>query len=705
MLAPVTVTQATAPIVVASAQCDEPSICGRVTDDQGAPVDLAVIVFSAGTQTASAVSDDDGRFVIRLPSGTTVGTITVRAVTFDDRVVTIDARRARDYSVIVSPASDGGAILVTGRRISSAFAATRRTRLEVLTSPSSRADVLLAIADLPGSTGVDGSADIQLRGGSAGLSRAYLNDIPLYEVVRGTFIDRVTRKSSIVNASIVHDVEVYPTNPPLYLANSAGGAVRILPEEAVSDRTTTLFAGLSGVSATRTFGLGGDRQSFVQTYMTLTSLDAVLAVNADLKRTTTSFRAAAAGASAKITLTPAADLKLVGTIDTEHGKYPLKVLNIAAPSDNRRTRYFLAASVEAPVAGARAKLDAAITQVDGAFALGGARTTTQNNYLYADADISGKAFARAVDYRVGLTVERFYLKAQGAIPALGQGDGATRLIRTASYAELYGFATLHPATSLTLSVGTRQYLTARDALGANYSVGLQWVSADARHRFSVGAGTYSSLVPQDMNPFAPIVAANSRQLSLDYFFKGSSVRGQAGVFAKADRFAEVVTDIRGFDAGVTADVSKRLSLEGNVAVARTRSHGTRGSDDLPFIVRLSAHVAIGSTASANVQYVVRSGAVFTPVIGATAQPGGGFNPIFAPTSNGERLSVYASADVNVINRIGFWPGRTKPLGFVSVTNILNRPNVARVAYGPDYSTRLPVLYERRAVYFGLVFQF
>ena len=95
-----------------------------------------------------------------------------------------------------------------------------------------------------------------MRGSAAGLSRVYYNDVPLYEVVRGSTVDRVTRVSSILSASILRDVETYASLPPAYLANSAAGAIRVIPQ-VDENGPDSVFVGLLGVSGSAAFDVSG----------------------------------------------------------------------------------------------------------------------------------------------------------------------------------------------------------------------------------------------------------------------------------------------------------------------------------------------------------------------------------------------------------------------------------------------------------------
>jgi len=79
-----------------------------------------------------------------------------------------------------------------------------------------------------------------------------------------------------------------------------------------------------------------------------------------------------------------------------------------------------------------------------------------------------------------------------------------------------------------------------------------------------------------------------------------------------------------------------------------------------------------------------SGAPITPVLGATPNPGGGWDPIEGSRYS-DHLPVYHRVDVRLTRLFSRWGGNW--VAFGEVMNLLDRHNAASYSYSPDYSAR------------------
>jgi vitamin B12 transporter len=79
-----------------------------------------------------------------------------------------------------------------------------------------------------------------------------------------------------------------------------------------------------------------------------------------------------------------------------------------------------------------------------------------------------------------------------------------------------------------------------------------------------------------------------------------------------------------------------------------------------------------------------SGSPVTPVLGATTNPGGGWDPIEGPRYS-DRLSVYHRVDVRLTHLFSRWGGNWVVFG--EVMNLLDRHNAASYSYKADFSAR------------------
>lgn len=688
----------------ATEPCADGAVCGTVLDPKGNALALAEVSLRIGDRSYRTVTSEAGRFVLD-PAGFDAGArLRIEAIGYAPLTRTIDPAQADRLRLVMRPKRPPvEEIIVSAREISRPFAQRVLPKLKILTDPQSRSDPLLAIANMPAGSNVNDAADLQLRGSEVGLSRVYFNDIPLYELVRGSTIDRVTRGSSILNPGIVEEMEIYPTNAPLYLGNSAGGAARILPG-VVPEAPSSLFVGLTGATLTSAASLGGVGR--VEGYGGYTNLAPFLALNPNQERVTSAFESGSLGASWELTPADDTDLQFLTLADFEDGTFPLAVLNRSGPSSTERRRLYLTGSVTQPVGSARIKVDTAVTRIRTDFSFGGGTQADTHRYLYGNADIAGPLFGGMVRYRTGLSTERFDLNSTGATGlSAGFGAGPDRARDVAeTYVAAYGFLTVTPWRNVSLAFGTRQFPAGPDQ-SASYSGTLSVHFDDRRHSVILGGGTYSALVPGQIGTQTRIDHVRSEQVSLDYDYDGRVLTAKFGAFAKRDIVDGVATRIRGIDAQLDVSPLSWAEFGASVASFDADTQGFRGTNDLKYLVRLSARFNLSPTAQLNLAFVQRSGAVFTDIVDGRRTPSGAFAPVFSPTVNGERLNTFRTVDVNIVDTLHIWPGEAKPLIFIAATNLLNRRNQARAVYSRDYGEQRFAFHELRAVLFGLVFSF
>lgn len=696
--------------VGSTSELDKVSIV--VVDEQNEPIPLAEVVVSGSCDIEDGLTDDQGAFSLQVPRECLDSLkFEISAANLD--VVAFDYRSARDSGFVlkVAPQSDASAeIVVRGRKISTQFAGESFRKLDILTSAASRSDALLAVANLPFSTNTENSADVQLRGSAAGLSRVYFNDVPLYEVVRGSTIDRVTRGFSVFNASIVQQVEVYPTNPPVYLSNVSAGAVRILPDDGATG-VSSLFVGANGASLTKAIPLSSARSDFVQVYGSVNDLSGLLALNPALKRITKSFRSAAVGANTRFDTDDGLKFSFLNVLDGESGEFPFKVLASDANARSRRLRSYNIVSLEKIFGDSRIKIDGAYTRITGRQSFDTFKTNTTNNYAYSDVNIAGSFDKSRLIYRAGFSNEYIELKSTGSdFQASNQQIGQISSIKNNSrYTSVYGYFTYKASDILSVALGTRQSIFGDVRPDSSYQANVSISNRDDTQKIVLGVGSYGSLVPPEIAARSSFGRARSEQISFDYRVDEYGVKFSAGIYFKTDMVDGIDTDINGFDLSISGSITSKISVTGSFVTAQPRIKTAiatvRGDNYLSYLFRIAAKITIDSQTSANINYARRNGTVFTEVVGAIPNSDfTNFIPVFSQFTNNKNLKPFEIVDVNLVRVISIWPASRKPIGFVSVSNLLDRKNESRAIYDRNFSTLSKAFFERRSFTFGLVFQ-
>ncbi|MEM9260915.1 MAG: carboxypeptidase-like regulatory domain-containing protein, partial [Bacteroidota bacterium] len=131
------------------------------------------------------------------------------------------------------------------RRPARFFATEQLKRLDVYLNAAAKADVLLAVNSLPAATNPDETANVSLRGNPYASTGIFVNNVPLYDAVRLDQPNGVGQ-FSIFNTAIVTGLDVYPSNPPVYLGLAHSGALAIRTVDKIMGNSTAVNLHLAG---------------------------------------------------------------------------------------------------------------------------------------------------------------------------------------------------------------------------------------------------------------------------------------------------------------------------------------------------------------------------------------------------------------------------------------------------------------------------
>jgi hypothetical protein len=681
----------------------------------GRPAGFAEVeVISQGARRVG-LTGSDGRFAFTDEELADPDTrVTVRAPGLPEQSRTMAELRASALVLAIRPASAAAAdrVVVTGRRISRAFAPRTLDRLSILTGAASRADPVLAVDAFAFSTNTEGSAELSLRGIRPSANRVYFNDIPLYETARGSGIDLITRSGSVLSPSLVAEVEIHPSNPPAFLAGSAGGALRLLPDTIARDGAFA-FASTAGVSGAITRA-GSSPSRFVQGFATVTDLAPALALNRGLSQTLDHFRSQSVGLFAQSGTADRLSAQALLQFDAEDGAYPINLFGFEDVFANRRQRAYALASVEQVFGTWRVKLDGAATGSRTRERFGNLETDSTNRYLFASLDAAGSP-SPDLELRFGADLESVRLVSDGEGPAdpliFDPAAPSVPVARreSATDAHIYLYATRRFGDGASTFAGVRQPVSGDGKTG--FQAGLSLTPDGGRNRITLAGGRYHGADLPRLAADGFIRQVRTDQAALDITRRLSFGTASLAVFA-----SETETDgsSRVRSAGAEASVTAQLTSNLDVSLAlthlrqriNTAQGETTGASDLPIIARASLSYAFSPTRLFNLSYTARAGVPVTNYAGAepsTLAPG--FErPVFGPF-NGERLGAYHSLDVNVVGLARFVPGDVKPIGFIALTNVLNQSNPRALSPQPGFTQTRELSFPGRAVTIGLAWTF
>lgn len=674
----------------------------RVTGSDGSPIEAAEVLIPAPAAAAgearSVLSDAEGVAVIdpELVDAQRGLDVTVSAVGFDDASVHLPPGR-QEVAVQLEAGRDAGGIVVVGRRVSRPFSPHVLGLLDIVTDARANADPVLATNNLPSSTNVAGNATLNLRATRPSISRLYLADIPVFEFARGASLDSTTQAGSIFNLGNTKDVEVYPSNPPLYLTGSAGGVVRTIPPTA-ADAGGNLALNTAAVGLSQTLTPGGDG-SFVTLSGLYSNLQPQLSINPGLAKLISRLRLRSAGGVGRAVLTPRSALSLFAQLETEDGRYPVEVLGVRDDFRQQTDRFRLLSSYAAELGAVGLTVNGSYTASNTRQAFDGWSSRSENRYLFYSVDLASETADSRLSFRGGIDSDGVSQKSiqtfDGSIIPIA--PGAPRRVKNDNDdLSAYAFATYRLSPALLVSLGGRHVLASDLESEYGLQTSATVTSVDKRHKLIVSFGRYfGAEVPQHAY-YGGLARSVSRQAEANYSFTIPELRLGAAIYRSEERsdrtrsaleegrfflFDDMLTGIgrrtvtTGLEAYLVAapvaGLEARLSFSRIDQQLHLADVEARGGNDFRYILRGSVRYELDEWAL-NLAATARDGAPFTRVLALATGPDGRRRPRLAPV-NSARLPAYFSLDLSVARPISL-SDDIRPLAFLSVRNLLDRGN-------------------------------
>ena len=218
------------------------TINGRVLDATTQEPLPGANVYALSDWRNGSSTNEQGRFSLTVAAN---DTLMVTFVGYREQLVPVDPTNLELVVKMTAFAQDMEAITVRASSLAAEeFSIKKIEQLEIYTNPNAKADPLLAVNALPAATTLDESANISLRGSSPAQTGIFLNDVPIYDAVRFAQLNGIGT-FSIFNASLIRQLQVFPSNPPLEFGNTSAGLISLqtvdrLPERASGSLTLSL---------------------------------------------------------------------------------------------------------------------------------------------------------------------------------------------------------------------------------------------------------------------------------------------------------------------------------------------------------------------------------------------------------------------------------------------------------------------------------
>ncbi len=653
-----------------------------------------------GSQT-----DSLGRFSLRLDTLPDTLLISYIGYLNEKRVI---GGAGETLIIRLEPTASGmEAVTVKATRLAAReFASRRLGQLDIYLTPGAKADPLLAIDAMPASTTPTETANISLRGSPSAATGTFVNNIPVNGAVRLDQANGVGQ-FSIFNTATVEEVQVYASNPPLELGNSAGGAIAIRTRSEIPERQNQVSLNLAGAGALVSRSLG--ERAGLTIYGNFQAEEGLKALNSAAFSDLEDFRTADIGLHYVQRFTEQLQLRLFNLTLLEAYEYRYQDPSHSGIYQQQKRRNLTVANLEWQTGPFRISWNQGVDWSRARYRFGNLDVQPRQLHLTGNTQVSWSKGAQIL--KGGMSWRFLRDRDNGQYPTYG-----------------YALGPQHPTTRFSTSsevvlpevfVYAKRTLSERWAMGGGFrwrpeTDGVRaYTSYQANtyfrpgtgHRFVLAGGQYHHYTRR-IREQSSYELLQSRQVSLDYRFKQGGWEVSAAVYRSWNAYQNTENQIVGgeiYGAYRKGCWSGSLSLSTVASRLESEQMTYPSGYDLPYYLRAMLQWEHPRVINISLLYKQRSGQYYRPVMGAekSAVPDV-MAPLYAQPDAGRRLPDYRLLDLNV--------SRLLPLGnggiilYGGVGNLFNFGNVREYTFPEGYDSPEPAYFNRRAYFFGLQYQ-
>lgn len=589
--------------------------------------------------------------------------------------------------------------------ISEDFVVTKMKFLDIVLNPSSSADPLLAVRSLPFSTTTDESANISLRGSSAGQTGIYLNDVPIYDAIKfaqlsgiGTF--------SIFNVNLIKNTLVFPSNPPVEYGNSGAGLISLTTDEKQVRNFAEFSIGLaqSGFMA----GVNIGKKSMLKFFGNYQTHQGLKTITPKSFEELNSFKLEDIGFHWVLQMNKNWQSKFfIYAINENYSVvFPHPSLKEKENYDYQKNRFFYTSMIEKKNERYVLTFKHGFSQSSQNDFVGNYKNNQKNNDLFLGLDYH-YFFSDRFTFKTGLSLDNrfFILDSSYPINSFDYRKESISLRDTSSFGrninESYAYVKYLFSKKLTAGVGFRNNLTKID---------YNYLSKQAHIRYNFNDKQFLNFSIGESNSFEKTSLQNFQgikifQYSLDYAFETENTKVAIALYKKNETFPSFLQKTEGIELFYRKMMKKWIfelsysSIESkineNAGIYNSKYH-------LPFFLKKTVQLQF-ALMNIGLSTTYRSGTPFTPVnFGQRNVELDIFQPIYL-ARNSEILPAYFRSDLLLSKNIVFKNQQNGLIVYFNIGNIFDNENARDYNYNFNYSEKTPNLFQKRTYYFGFTY--
>lgn len=689
---------------------------GEVKDRAGQPVFAANLYIKNHPQVGTT-SGLDGKFVLTAGPEIRTDTLVVSFIGYLTFYLPVNRISHPENLIIILEEEDLSLteiVVKANPSLSKEFSLKEISRMDIYNTPSAAGDILKMVTALPASTNTSESANPELRGSSADMSRVILNEVPIYKPVRNTQLNGLGN-FSLFNTEMMEEQNVYAGNPPLIYGNSTAGLVDLQTTRQCPAAKTQFALSLANLGIFRSQPAG--RHNFLQIYGNYQFSGPYLFLNCNQK-SLKHFSSEDLGLNFHRENQKGFSFNIYSYLIHEKYQATDSRYNYSGKIKAGKRRNFTVLNLKYRKNRTFFSLNNGWDFSRENYRFGNIFSRQSNYYNYSSADV--KQFFRSDLYiQTGISYEYSHTGFHSRIPTYDYATGPNDPSDLQSWSpvhhalEMFGYVRWNPLSALTLGAGIRKNIPwQKQSSHCSWQINLRYNPAQ-HHSLLFACGDYNgySSPTYFIRDYAPV---SSRQYSLEYRYKPETLEialaayykkeNHTVYFQENDQAVASPNRIAGIEVSVNQNW-ERLTCSASYTYLYSRIKKEDSWYDsynrMNYFLKVYATYNFHAWGNVSLSGTFRPGLYYTPIVESDFNPAVSAWIPYYGSYNSARYPAYATIDLTY-NKVFLLSSRGYLVLFATINNLFDRANEAEALYSPDYSViRGYDLYSRRSVYFGI----
>lgn len=608
-------------------------------------------------------------------------------------------------------------VVIIPHNINEEFSVAKINRLEIYNNPNASGDPLKAITFLPASTNINESATPSLRGSSPLRTAVVLNGVPIKNPVRNNQLNGIGN-FSLFNPEMIGNLKVYASNPPITIGNSSAGMVEMETASKLSFGEYQVSTSLANIGAFANKPL--KKGSFMQAYTNIQFSDLFLKLNGDNFADLKKFSSQDLGLNIHHQINKKSYINLYNYFIRENYKIESEMFSYRDDIDFKKMRDFTIVNYLMRDSSGQVGINLGTDFSRTDYGFSNTDLNTNQSDVFAAVNYQ-KKITSSLELQSGLNYVSSKTKFIGREPLYYYSlhpNAPTKQTDTVSkiqHLDPYLYLRYKPIKKVILGLGGRyRFDDTQEKNKLSFQGNIKF-EVSTKQSLLLSAGTYHQFSAAEIVG-KNIVSLKSKQLSLDYSYKGEALKGSLAGFVKKEESLEILKSdipnvveksIQGIEFYLQGNLKEHF--EWSVANTFLNVSDTyagmkfRSENDMDYIVKTRLTFNRPTLLTASLAFIYRPGTYYTPIVSGIFSPvANAYEPSYG-LYNSSQLNTYSSLDLS-LNKM-FSLGSNSCVLYANVTNLLNRNNRRQANYNTDYSMVDFGLFQKRSIYFGLVFYF